>query len=39
MIEQYLSNTNKSAAIPILQKKMEVNKVLVSICLREIIFN
>jgi len=29
MIEQYLSNTNESATIPILQKNLELNKALV----------
>jgi len=29
MIRQYLSNTNQNATIPILQKKLELNKALV----------
>jgi hypothetical protein len=28
MIRQYLSNTNESATIPILQKNLELNKAL-----------
>jgi len=28
MIGQYLSNTNESATVPILQKNLEVNKAL-----------
>ena len=31
MIEQYLSNTNESATIPILQKNLKLNKALMVI--------